>query len=237
MALMVLVDSRNLASRRRSADMPSMTLADRPMAILFDAGGTLLLQDTEEMGRLLGVSIDAAQAHRAHYEAMAEYSDRRLAGQEIGWDWWMERYFTILGVVDPHLAGEKTDHGYGLWNHALEGVESAVEHLRDSGVRVAVVSNSDGSVRGSLGKAGLLDLFEFVVDSHDVGVAKPDPRIFQAALERMDVEPSNAWYVGDSVFHDVNGARAAGLAGALLVDPYGLGPAEVSTIGSVAELA
>jgi HAD superfamily hydrolase (TIGR01509 family) len=216
--------------------MPSMTSADRPTAILFDAGGTLLLQDTEEMGRLLGVSIDAARAHRAHYEAMAEYSDLRLAGREVDWDWWMERYFTILGVVDPHLAGEKTDHGYGLWNHALEGAGKAVEQLRDSGVRVAVVSNSDGSVRGSLGNAGLLDLFEFVVDSHEVGVAKPDPRIFQAATERMGVAPSNAWYVGDSVFHDVNGARAAGLSRALLVDPYGLGPADVSSIGSVAEL-
>ena len=51
----------------------------------------------------------------------------------------------------------------------------------------------------------------------------------------MGLEPSNAWYVGDSVFHDVNGAQAAGLSRALLVDPYGLGPAGVSTIGSVAE--
>ncbi|HEX2403410.1 MAG TPA: HAD-IIIA family hydrolase, partial [Acidimicrobiia bacterium] len=135
-----------------------------------------------------------------------------------------------------HLAGEKTDHGFGLWNHALEGVANAVEQLRDSGVRVAVVSNSDGSVRGSLGKAGLLDLFEFVIDSHEAGVSKPDPKIFQAALERMGLEPSNAWYVGDSVFHDVNGARAAGLSRALLVDPYRLGPSDVPRIGSVAEL-
>ncbi|HEX2404134.1 MAG TPA: hypothetical protein VHM29_05470, partial [Acidimicrobiia bacterium] len=116
-----------------------MTSVDLPIAILFDAGGTLLLQDTEEMGHLLGVTIDAALAHRAHYQAMAEYSDRRLAGQDVDWDWWMERYFTILGVDDPHLAGEKTDHGYGLWNQALEGAAKAVQRLRDSGVRVAVV--------------------------------------------------------------------------------------------------
>ena len=214
-----------------------MTTANRPEAILFDAGGTLILQDPEEMGRRLGAVIDPADAHHAHYQAMAEYSDRRLAGQDVDWDWWMERYFTILGVVDPHLASERTDGGYGLWNHALDGAGAAVERLRDSGVRVAVVSNSDGSVRGSLEKAGLIDLFEFVIDSHEVGVAKPDPKIFHAALERMALEPSNAWYVGDSVFHDVNGARAAGLSRALLVDPYGLGPTNVSTIGSVAELA
>ena len=116
---------------------------------------------------------------------MAEYSDRRLAGQDVDWDWWMERYFTILGVADPHLAGEKTDRGYGLWNHALEGVGKAVGQLRDSGVRVAVVSNSDGSVRGSLGQAGLLDLFEFVVDSHEVGVPSP--------TRRSSTPPWSAW--------------------------------------------
>jgi len=216
--------------------MVPMTTTPAPTAILFDAGGTLLLQDTEEMGHRLGVSIDPSRAHRAHYQAMAEYSDLRLAGEEVDWDWWLERYFTILEVTDPHLAGERLERGFGLWNHPLDGVGKAIEQLRGSGVRVAVVSNSDGSVRGSLGKAGLLDLFEFVVDSHEAGVSKPDPKIFQAALEHMGLEPSEAWYVGDSVFHDINGARAAGLSRALLVDPYRLGPANVSAIGSVTEL-
>jgi len=217
--------------------MVTMTTTSAPTAILFDAGGTLILQNPDEMGRLLGAAIDPARAHHAHYHAMAEYSDLRLAGQDVDWDWWLERYYTILGVVDPHLAGERTDRGFGLWSLPIEGVEATIDHLKAAGVRVAVVSNSDGSVRGALGRAGLLELFEFVIDSHEVGVSKPDPRIFQAALARMGLEPSNAWYVGDSVYHDVNGARAAGLSRAVLVDPYGLGPAEVSTIGSVAELA
>jgi putative hydrolase of the HAD superfamily len=217
--------------------MVPMTTTPAPTAILFDAGGTLILQDPDEMGRLLGAVIDPARAHHAHYHAMAEYSDLRLAGQDVDWDWWLERYYTILGVVDPHLAGERTDRGFGLWSLPIEGVAATIDHLKEAGVRVAVVSNSDGSVRGALGRAGLLELFEFVIDSHEVGVSKPDPRIFQAALAHMGLEPSNAWYVGDSVFHDVNGARAAGLSRALLVDPYGLGPAKISTIRSVAELA
>jgi putative hydrolase of the HAD superfamily len=213
-----------------------MTTATPPEAILFDAGGTLTLQDTEEMGRRLGTSIDANRAHRAHYQAMAEYSDLRLIGHDANWDWWLERYFTILEVADPHRAGETIERGYGLWNHPLEGVGERIERLLGSGIRVAVVSNSDGSVRDSLGRAGLLELFEFVIDSHEVGVAKPDPGIFHAALERMEVKPSCAWYGGDSVFHDIQGARAAGLSQAILIDPYGLGPPHVSTVGSVAEL-
>jgi putative hydrolase of the HAD superfamily len=214
-----------------------MTTIDRPEAILFDAGGTLILQDPDEMGRRLGASIDAANAHHAHYQAMAEYSDLRLAGREVDWDWWMERYFTILEVADPHLAAETLDRGYGLWNYPIDGVGAAIERLTSAGVRVAVVSNSDGSVGGSLEKAGLIGLFEFVIDSHEVGASKPDPAIFHAALERMGISPSGAWYIGDSVFHDVNGAIAAGFARALLIDPYRLGPPGVDAVASVTDLA
>lgn len=208
----------------------------RPTAILFDAGGTLILQDPEEMGARLGTSIDALAAHRAHYVAMAEFSDRRIRGDELDWDWWLERYFGLLGVPDPHLAGDRIDRGYGLWNHPLDGVAEAIDDLKRQGIRVAVVSNSDGSVAESLVTAGLAEHFEFIVDSHHVGFSKPDPRIFEAALERLGVDPSEAWYVGDSVFHDVNGALAASMARAVLVDPYGLGPDDVVRVGSVTEL-
>ena len=210
--------------------------ACRPIAVLFDAGGTLILQDPEEMSARLGRPIDAMAAHRAHYVAMAEFSDRGLQGHALDWDWWLERYFGLLGVADPHLAGERIAHGYGLWNHSLDGVAEAIEAMLRSGIRVAVVSNSDGSVTESLARAGLAHLFEFVIDSHDVGVSKPDPRIFEAALQRMGVDPSQAWYVGDSVFHDVNGALAASMAKAVLVDPYDLAPDHVVKVRSVTEL-
>jgi putative hydrolase of the HAD superfamily len=211
--------------------------ADRPAAILFDAGGTLILQDPLEIGARLGIPIDPGIAHRAHYHAMAEYSDLRLAGEEADWDWWLERYFTLLEVEDPHLAGDRIQRGYALWNHPIDGVFDTIAGLNREGVRVAVISNSDGTVRASLGRAGLLDLFEFVLDSHEVGLSKPEPGIFHAALDRMGLTPEDAWYVGDSVFHDVNGARAAGLADAILVDPYSLGPSDVTRVTSVAEFA
>lgn len=209
----------------------------QPAAILFDAGGTLILQDPVEIGERLGRPVDEKAAHRAHYTAMAEYSELRSGGHPYDWDWWLERYFTLLDVPDPHLAGDKIDRGYGLWRHPLDGVADTVATLRERGIRVAVVSNSDGSVRDSLDVAGLADLFEFVIDSHEAGVSKPDPRIFHMALDRMGLDPVDAWYVGDSMFHDVNGARAARLSRALLVDPYGLRPQEADRIGSVAELA
>ncbi len=136
----------------------------------------------------------------------------------------------------PSQRGPETERGYGLWNHPLDGVAEAIGDLRREGIRVAVVSNSDGSVGSSLERAGLADMFEFVIDSHQVGISKPDPEIFRVALDRMGVDPSDAWFVGDSVFHDVNGATAASMARAVLVDPYDLGPEEVDRVGSVADL-
>ena len=207
-----------------------------PRAILFDAGGTLILQDPEELGNRLGVDVDREDAHRAHYFAMAEYSDLRIQGKDLSWDWWLERYFTLLGVPDPHLAGDRIERGFGLWNHPLAGVADTLSRLKQQGVRIAVVSNSDGSVAGSLGVAGLADEFEFIIDSHEVGVSKPDPAIFEAALNRLDLHPEDVWYVGDSVFHDVYGALGASMARGILVDPYGLGPHDVERVESVAGL-
>ena len=63
--------------------------------------------------------------------------------------------------------------------------------------------------------------FEFVIDSGEVGVEKPDPRIFQIALDRMGVTAADALYVGDLYEVDVVGARAAGLD-VVLLDPYGV---------------
>ena len=65
-------------------------------------------------------------------------------------------------------------------------------------------------------RAGL----EFVIDSHFVGIEKPDPRIFALALERLGVAPERALYVGDIRSVDAAGARAAGMQ-FVLIDPFG----------------
>jgi FMN phosphatase YigB (HAD superfamily) len=58
---------------------------------------------------------------------------------------------------------------------------------------------------------GVGDLVDFAIISGEFGVAKPDPAIFRAALDRAEVEPEDAIFVGDSVEFDMAGARAAGI--------------------------
>ncbi len=194
----------------------------RPTAILFDAGGTLVLQDPVGMADRLGMPVDPDAAFDAHYRTMAEFSSMKLAGTDHTWDWWLEQYFTRLGHPDPAAAGPAISRGFGLWKWVIPGVNETIEALRRMGIRVAVVSNSDGSVEGSLTDGGINHLFEMTIDSAVVGVKKPDPEIFELTLERMELSPEETWYVGDSEFHDIGGAEAAGLARAILVDPLDL---------------
>ncbi len=201
-----------------------MTPDRRPVAILFDAGGTLVLQNPAALGERLGCPIDADLAFQAHYQAMAAFARRRMAGRRDSWEWWQERFFTILRVPDPATAGARVDNGYGLWHAPIPGTIETIAELLAMGVRTAVVSNSDGSVRQALAKAGFEGLFEMVVDSHEAGFAKPDPAIFRNTLDLLGLAAADTWYVGDSIFHDMGGAQAAGLARAVLVDPFDLHP-------------
>ena len=102
----------------------------------------------------------------------------------------------------------------------MPGVPQALERMQRQGLTLAVVSNSDGTCATSLEEAGLLRYLNFVIDSAEVGVEKPDPRIFEIALARCGADPRRTLHVGDLYHADVAGARGAGLH-ALLLDPYG----------------
>ncbi len=99
-----------------------------------------------------------------------------------------------------------------------------------------MVSNAEGRVELDLDGAGYAGLFDTVVDSHVVGVEKPDPEIFRIAMERMSVTPDGSVFVGDVPAVDIAGARAAGLT-AVLLDRHDLYPAiDVPRLRSISEL-
>jgi putative hydrolase of the HAD superfamily len=108
----------------------------------------------------------------------------------------------------------------GLWNRPSVEAGAALRRVKAAGLVAGVVSNSNGSVRSALERAGLAGHLDFVIDSAVVGVEKPDPRIFRLALEAAGVPPVAARYVGDLYSVDVVGARQAGLD-AVLLDPRG----------------
>ena len=79
-----------------------------------------------------------------------------------------------------------------VWNEVLPGVADGLATLRARGLPLIAVSNSDGSAESVLAAAGLRELFDAVIDSHHVGFAKPDPRIFDAARAVLGVS-ADTW--------------------------------------------
>jgi putative hydrolase of the HAD superfamily len=98
---------------------------------------------------------------------------------------------------------------------ALEGAVDTLVTLRDAGVRTALVCDAGFTpgrvVREFLDEHGLLEHLEFCAFSNEVGVPKPEPRIFQAALEALGVEPAEAVHVGDLLRTDIHGGRQLGM--------------------------
>jgi HAD superfamily hydrolase (TIGR01549 family) len=92
----------------------------------------------------------------------------------------------------------------------------ALHSLREQGKTLAVVSNWDPALPSLLAEVGLAKFFAFILPSAEVGVEKPNERIFKLALQRLGLEPQEVVYIGDSYEADVVGARAVGITPILL---------------------
>jgi putative hydrolase of the HAD superfamily len=131
-----------------------------------------------------------------------------------------------LGITDDTLIAAVNEwrrtynSPIGLWNTADPAAAAALQHTRAAGLKTAVISNSNGTIRTLLEGLGLLPLIDVVLDSGEEGVEKPNPEIFRRALARTGVAPHEAVYVGDLPAIDIAGAHSAGLH-AILLDPGG----------------
>jgi len=102
---------------------------------------------------------------------------------------------------------------YRLYDDVLPVMKA----LKERGLILGLISNL------ILGEVDMSSHLDFIVTAQDVGVPKPEPPIFLAALERAGVDASQAIYVGDQYQTDVLGARGVGIA-PILIDRYGLTP-------------
>jgi putative hydrolase of the HAD superfamily len=204
-------------------------------AVLLDAGGVLVLPDPVAARRLLepyGAEPDDDTVFRAHYAGMREV-DRM--GRP---DWHaVDRVVAAVAGVAPEQIEEALSAIERLYRDEpwvpVEGAAASMLALEATGLRLAVVSNATGTMEKMLlehricGVEGIeneaMAKVAVIIDSHVVGVEKPDPRIFDLALDEVGVPADRCCFVGDSVHFDVQGARGAGLL-PVHVDPYGFCP-------------
>lgn len=216
-------------------------------ALLLDAGNTVVFLDMEAVSavaRLHDVVVDAARQLAVEGAAKRHY-ERLLAGgaaHETGWRLYLTTLLCEAGVaraaaealIDPLRAAHDE---LNLWRRVPSDLPAALEEARGLGLRVAIVSNSEGRLPELFAHVGLGDAFELVVDSAHEGVRKPDPEIFRRALDRLGIGAAGAMYAGDIPSIDVDGAHAAGMKAAL-IDPFDFYPDHASSprFASVAEL-
>ncbi|MBA3373528.1 MAG: HAD-IA family hydrolase [Actinomycetota bacterium] len=223
-----------------------MTAVGPPDGVLFDAGGTLVQVHTERLAEALRQhGHDPADLDDSFWRTLV-LLDHEFAPTAGTWDDWFPHWLTSFGQrcgVPAEVmaqAWRAADRDLHLWDRAINGAAECLTRLREAGIRVGVVSNSDGRVEAALDRAGLAELLEVVVDSGVVGVAKPDPAIFAYALGPLGLQAERTWYLGDTVAYDVVAADAAGLT-SWVVDHHGLHtvehPRRVQTLAEFADAA
>ena len=200
---------------------------ERPY-LLLDAGGTLVYPHAEHIRRACarrGCTVTENDLFSAFFRAIKSVDERLKNGSPLNS---VDEFLGDL-IVDAgasrEAAGPALIEAKGLcapsslWTYTLPWTKAALERLR--GFRMAVVSNSDGTVRRQMEELELLRYFEVVFDSEELGVSKPDPRFFQAVLSEIRVDASECFCIGDVMMIDVAGANAAGIP-AIHLDPLGL---------------
>jgi putative hydrolase of the HAD superfamily len=227
-----------------------------PKAVLLDVGGIFHLPDHASIVGAFAradVTVSPDVLDRAHYAGAAQFTVD-YAGEldwKGRWHSYLEAYITASGVGDDPSVREEvhvhldSEFATGsLWSRIIPGSVAGLRALVDTGVHVGVVSNADGSVAQRLAAQEVLQVgpgvgveVACVIDSGAVGVSKPDPRIFQLALDALGVEAADSWYLGDMPGIDVVGARAAGLW-PILMDPFGFNDgADFARVATLAEVA
>ena len=156
--------------------------------------------------------------------------------------WTFRRMYSDLGLDEASCAKvvERLEESH-VERHVWCGIDAEVpqvlDELKRQGLIIAVISNTeDGRLIDSLDAAGISGRFDLLIDSQVVGLRKPEAAIFNLTLERLELEPHEAAYVGDSYVHDALAASAIGLRG-ILLDSLDLHPESVCPrIRSLSEL-
>jgi len=211
-------------------------------AILFDAGGVFVVPDHVALGDALGHRLASPDGHRAHYHALHALERDALNNREkdadgvehLDWALYRRAWAETIGDTSPETIEQRLSRMWTalLWRARIEESVAALWKLHHRKVPIGIVSNASGQIEGILATQGVCQVglgagvpVSVVSDSHVVGYAKPDPRVFEPALAVLAAQGitdrSRIGYVGDSFINDVAGAAAAGLV-PLHLDPYGL---------------
>jgi HAD superfamily hydrolase (TIGR01549 family) len=226
-----------------------MNLTKAPLRTLFlDAGGVLVNPNWDRVADAMnrhGVPItgDALRAAEPHAKKEMDVpSPIPVSDQKRGWVYFnlvlgqagVQPADGVYKALDELRTYHRTEN---LWESAPADAKESLQRLRDSGLKLVVVSNANGTVKHLFGRLGLAPYFDLILDSQEEGIEKPDPRFFRIAMDKSGADPNSTLHVGDLYHVDVVGARNASLP-AILFDVAGLYPdADCPRVASLTNLA
>ncbi|TRU32526.1 MAG: HAD-IIIA family hydrolase [Microcystis aeruginosa Ma_MB_F_20061100_S20] len=209
----------------------------KPQVIFLDAVGTLFGVKGSVGGIYSQIAADfgvevVAESLEQSFSAIfptsppLAFPDVELAQiPELEYRWWrsltgavfnnlgyLERFpdfEAFFGELYHHFA---TDEPWVLY----EDVIPALRLWQIQGIELGIISNFDSRIYQVLAELGLEYFFRSITISSQTGAAKPDPEIFQIALEKHDCSPAQAWHIGDSKKEDYQGAKALGMEAFLI---------------------
>lgn len=203
----------------------------RPRVVIFDMGGVLLQPDPgvmQEAVTLAGSQLSPTAAITGMLRALcdAQLTDlHSLSASRFHalWSSATGEPADVLARVTSALS-QLERMNRELYRVPTPGLHDCLRRLTAAGVRLAVLSNSDGRVGERLRISGVSSYFEAVFDSTIEGYSKPDVRFYELGAARLDVALQHCWYVTDMV-HDVHqGVLRLGLGGVAILDVTHLYP-------------
>lgn len=208
-----------------------MIKAVQPSAILFDVGLVLLHPDGKKLAAtlsdVLGLKVDPIICLNAYSRTIRERDafDVPNLGDEWFWKTWCS-YAQIPSSLSKKVSAivkvlERSPEK--LWTSLDSGAHIILEALKESEIRLGVISNADGELLHDLQLAGLVQYLDSVIDSELVGTRKPEKRIFELGLQAMHLKtPENCWFIGDDMFHDIRPTISMGFGAVIHYDRLGI---------------
>lgn len=198
----------------------------KPLGILFDLGDTVLeytknipIEGTKKIVEVSdnpkGISVEEIQDLAINLTK--ETFDKRDAHNlEINFKSFQNLLYESFGIRFKLAANEieKIFCKYAYEARPSEGIEDLFKTLDLLDIKYAALSNSSftqSTLKYELEEYGLYPNFEFILSSCDYCIRKPNKIIFDLAQRKLDVDPENIWFIGDSYKYDIEGSKNAGM--------------------------
>ena len=201
--------------RAPTSDPAASTDPHRVCALLFDAGDILYYRPQKRGANLKDflteLGLESGNNHLEEREGLTEQAYRG----EITQDQFREAVLRSYGVIHPeHLERGKQILAEEDDNiQFFEGVQKTLLDLKERGFLLGIVTDTANPVHVKLNwfdQGGFVHVWDSIISSKELGMRKPDPRIYQAALQQLGVPSEQAAFVGHKAT-ELDGARAVGM--------------------------